>query len=84
MAAAALAFSGLRVDFASNPFLIAAGIAYWVIAWIYRSVRADEQIAAAIETTGQLLLIVLLGIILIPAPELFESALCGRLSAETA
>jgi membrane-associated phospholipid phosphatase len=62
--AAALAFSGLHLDLASNPFLIAAGIGYWAIAWVYRSLRADEQIAIAIETTGQLLLIVLLGIVL--------------------
>ena len=60
----ALALSGLRVDFSRNPALVAAAVGYGALAWFYHSLRHDARLSTGLETTGQMLLIMLLGIVI--------------------
>lgn len=67
MAAAAVAgywATGLSIDLASNPALLGSFPILGGIVWVYRSVRPNRHLACAMETTTQLLLVLLAGILL--------------------
>ena len=59
-----LQVTGLRIDLASNPPLVAAAIGYGALPWFYHSLGHDERLATGLETTGQMLLTMLLGIVI--------------------
>jgi membrane-associated phospholipid phosphatase len=56
--------TGLRVDPTSNIQLLAAVPAFAGVAWFYRKVRPEPRLYRAIETTGQMLVVFLLGLLL--------------------
>ncbi|MFL5051104.1 MAG: phosphatase PAP2 family protein [Xanthobacteraceae bacterium] len=56
--------AGLSVDISSNPALLGSFPILGGIVWVYRSLRPNQHLACAMETTTQLLLVLLLGILL--------------------
>jgi len=56
--------TGLSVDVLSNPALLGAFPIFGGIVWFYRSVRPSPHLACAMETTTQLLLVLVFGILL--------------------
>lgn len=56
--------AGLIVDVRSNPALLLFFIVVFAVNWFYRIWRPDAYVAAATEVAGQLLLILLFGILL--------------------
>jgi hypothetical protein len=62
--ASGLALLGLSINFTSNISLLALVSAYVGLTWFYRRVRCDETIAGPLEAVGQLLVIMLLGLLL--------------------
>jgi hypothetical protein len=55
---------GLSISFTSNISLLAIGLVDLGLIWFYRRVRGDETIAGPLEAVGQLLVIMLLGLLL--------------------
>jgi hypothetical protein len=70
--------AGLRPDLSSNPALLATIAAYAGVAAFYRTVRADPRLYASLEAAGQMLLVLLLGLMLTYA------AACSPLPARDA
>ncbi len=62
--AAAYLGVGLRPDLSSNPALLAIIAIYAGIAIFYRTVRADPRLYASLEAAGQMVLVLLLGLML--------------------
>src|SRR5215211_1966938 len=56
--------TGLSVDILSNPALLGSFPVLGAIIWVYRSLRPSQHLACAMETTTQLLLVLLFGILL--------------------
>ena len=56
--------AGLSVDPLSNTALLGSFPIFGGIVWVYRSVRPNPQLACAMETTTQLLFVLLLGLLL--------------------
>ncbi len=61
---ASFALTGLSVDPLSNPATFALIVVLFAISWFYRSVRPNANLKVASEAAGQLLLILLFGILL--------------------
>jgi membrane-associated phospholipid phosphatase len=64
LTAASFMLSGLRLDFASNPYVFAAIAALFAISWFYASVRPNTRLHILTASAGQILLILLFGILL--------------------
>ena len=62
--ATGLPLLGLSISFTSNISLLAFGLADLGLIWFYRRVRCDETIAGPLEAVGQLLAVMLLGLLL--------------------
>jgi membrane-associated phospholipid phosphatase len=58
-----VAATGLSVDFRSNPTLLLMVSAYIATTFFYRSIRFDERLSQALVTVGQLLLMMLFGLL---------------------
>ncbi|HKS86216.1 MAG TPA: phosphatase PAP2 family protein [Pseudolabrys sp.] len=57
-------FAGLSVDLKSNLALLVVFLIIFAVNWLYRTVRPDPHLAALTEISGQILLILLFGILL--------------------
>lgn len=55
--------TGLRIDYTSNPSLVILVVAYVAVAVFYSFIRFDERLSQALSTVGQLMLIMLFGIL---------------------
>lgn len=64
LTAASFALAGLRLDFASNPYFFIAIALLFAISWFYASVRPNARLHLMTATAGQILLILLFGILL--------------------
>lgn len=57
------AATGLRIDHTSNPSLAIIVVAYASVAVFYSFIRFDERLSRALTTVGQLMLLMLFGIL---------------------
>ncbi len=64
LTAVSFALGGLRLDFASNPYVFAAIAALFAISWFYSSLRPNARLKILTASAGQILLILLFGILL--------------------
>ncbi len=64
LTAASFMAAGLRLDFASNPFVFVAIALLFAISWFYSSVRPNARLHILTASAGQMLLILLFGILL--------------------
>jgi membrane-associated phospholipid phosphatase len=55
---------GLRIDFSSNPVLMAVAVIYAAAAFFYLRIRGDRQISDMLVVVAQLFLTLLLGLLL--------------------
>jgi len=64
LTAASFALAGLRLDFASNPYVFVAIALLFAISWFYSAVRPHARLKTITASAGQILLILLFGILL--------------------
>jgi membrane-associated phospholipid phosphatase len=64
LTAASFALAGLRLDFASNPYVFVAVALLFAISWFYSSLRPNARLKILTASAGQMLLILLFGILL--------------------